>query len=121
MNAEPPPGLRDDRGDLARAAEVAGFLGSPYGEPRYLPDGWPLRYFLKEALYQPALVMSPKAVRFLHLNQQRIVHKSQGLWRDWEGQPVATQLEAIRLARGAGSGTWVTTTLDPARRGGAPA
>lgn len=100
-----------DRGDLALAAEAAGFLGSAYGEPRRADDGRPLRYFIKEALYQPATTMPAHAVRFLALNN-RIVHKSHGFWRDWDDQPVGSLRRAVQLARGRRvTGSWVTTTI----------
>lgn len=100
-----------DQGHLEQAAEVAGFLGSPYGMPRRLRDGVPLRYPLKGALYPPGLTMPPHAETFLALNNP-IVHNTRGFWREWNGQPVGTLRSAARLARTrTASGSWVATTI----------
>lgn len=98
-----------DRGHLEQAAEVAGFLGSPYGMPRQLRDGVPLDYFIKAALNPPALTMPASAARFLELNNP-IVHNTRGFWRDWDGRPAGTLRRAARLARERKvSGSWITT------------
>lgn len=102
-----------DRGDLERAAEVAGFLGSPYGAPRQLSDQAHLGYFLKDAIYRPTLIMPAHAERFLELNNM-LVHGSNAFWRDHDGQRVETMRKAVPLARGGiSTGGWVLTTDDP--------
>lgn len=100
-----------DDGHLEKVARRAGFLGSPYGEPRVLSDGAPLGYFLKGALYQPALVMPAHAKRHLELHPDRLLENTQKFWRDEDARPLASRREAEQIARGRNpAGVWVTTT-----------
>lgn len=85
-----------DRGDLEVAADKTGFLPGPYGQPIRHQEG--LGYLLKQVSGPPSLTMPTEALEFLALNNT-LVHKSKGFWRDWDGNPIKRQDDAVRLAR----------------------